>query len=935
MARHAKVRLFRHCLVSTLLIASAGGLLNGQSSPPPVRVTSAASYQSAVAPESLAALFGTSLVSDSGGALPNASGAWPTELNGISVEVNNRKAGILFVTPEQIDFWVPAQTETGSATVTAKRPNGTVIASATVEVRRTAPALFSADSTGRGPGTILNSVIHQLEPFVVQTPENPGEDKRTRLTMYGTGLRFAGPPDSRPADGNVAAYVKVQTTNGADAVNLTVEYAGPAPYYSGLDQVDVVLPASLDGEGIVTVTLATEDLVSNGVTMKVWSMTSPVITSFSPMSLPPGAPLTITGTSFANGLPAGRNRIIFDAGGGLSATVLPLGGDSTTLRTLVPALANSMQSEWYRGPVSVCVETDGRRTCAPQPLLILEPTPVSGQPGELLVQFVERTNQAVIDSLQALGNTQAVENIRQSSALALQNLRQKIADALAGNPQSNTVTLENGSIVAVPFDVAAIRKLEALLSASQPALDDVLHSMEERVQSMQERTATRRARPSVRSTAEMGRSVKEQPTAESAAAFTEQQQLMDFKTLHQSLDDMGKFFAVSQTVIAGAALVGCVAFPPSCFVLAEALSLAQPVFIAATITQVAGVATIEMGPNSLESLSTVPSGNAEIPVWEARQLSVQGHFIASLDTSQGIEYVAKKTLSGWINSALGLGFATSFIFEQFVDPVIAQTVGGMLDLGLRDLIRIDGRWSRDVPLDLNAVNAAYGNRTGPVPGGYVVGASSEAGQPFWITPWQNICAGDPTGWCLVGLQGMTSSERADFWADERLLWSREDAPTTSLMVHVTSADQPNCAAFPDKLLVPFQSVYYTSTASANGDRVVVANPKVELRSALGSGGTYPLSPPSLRLPRFTGERYCSPVQLAPGCTADAYVPSPAERAGDFSSFAGTLFDPRTARPGPGGTTIMTPLPMNMIPPPAMGPGGFFAWRVRSVQGCGL
>src|SRR5215472_6324744 len=80
---------------------------------------------------------------------------------------------------------------------------------------------------------------------------------------------------------------------------------------------------------------------------------------------------------------------------------------------------------------------------------------------------------------------------------------------------------------------------------------------------------------------------------------------------------------------------------------------------------------------------------------------------------------------------------------------------------------------------------------------------------------------------------------------------------------------------------------------------------------------------NLPLPTSANQKYCGPVQLAPGLLAEAYVPTPAERSANFSAFAGLLLDPLTApslTPFPGGI-----IPTNRLPDP-------FAWRISSGSG---
>jgi uncharacterized protein (TIGR03437 family) len=51
-------------------------------------------------------------------------------------------------------------------------------------------------------------------------------------------------------------------------MNLPALYAGEAPGYGGVDQVNVFLPASLRGRGEQTLTLRVNGKASNGVNLR-------------------------------------------------------------------------------------------------------------------------------------------------------------------------------------------------------------------------------------------------------------------------------------------------------------------------------------------------------------------------------------------------------------------------------------------------------------------------------------------------------------------------------------------------------------------------------------------------------------------------------------------------------------------------------------------
>jgi len=231
-------------------------------------VVSAANYQTTLAPAAIAALFGSGLAGDTVQAqLDPVTHQLPTTLAAVSIQAGGLDAQLLYVSPTQINFVMPASLTSGTADVVVQSKTLGLTFRTSVEVRSTAPGLFSRDSSGSGPGAILNAVTFARDPFPVETSANLGDDKRTRLAIYGTGIRYAGNPFLDPAVTNVAGAVKVQARDSAGNIyDLPVEFAGAAPVYFGLDQVNVVLPPQLDGAGVVSVTLTAANVSSNIVT---------------------------------------------------------------------------------------------------------------------------------------------------------------------------------------------------------------------------------------------------------------------------------------------------------------------------------------------------------------------------------------------------------------------------------------------------------------------------------------------------------------------------------------------------------------------------------------------------------------------------------------------------------------------------------------------
>ncbi|HEV2688466.1 MAG TPA: hypothetical protein VGV35_07920, partial [Bryobacteraceae bacterium] len=257
--------MFRFFQVAAASIGLLGICIQGRAQ---ITVVSAARYQPVVAPNSLAALFGSGLSNSTASAQLDASGQLSTELAGATVSINGAAAGLLYVSPGQINFLVPVTTDVGTAAVVVQSLGGASFTGA-VQVRNVAPALFALNASGQGPGAILNAVTFSGGPFLVETPENSGIDKRTRLAVYATGLRYAGNPSHDPTLPNAAIQVQAQDDRG----NVyDVEFAGAAPGFFGLDQLNLIVPAAADGVGVLTLSVAAENRASNTVTFQMGSI---------------------------------------------------------------------------------------------------------------------------------------------------------------------------------------------------------------------------------------------------------------------------------------------------------------------------------------------------------------------------------------------------------------------------------------------------------------------------------------------------------------------------------------------------------------------------------------------------------------------------------------------------------------------------------------
>lgn len=222
----------------------------------PNAVVNAASFFSQVSPGALATVFASNITSGQA----TASAPLPPSLAGVSVTVNGQKAPVLFVDPTQINFQVPWETAigTGSLAITV---NGVASNTIPISVATAAPGLFLYGS-GRA--------VAQNIDFSLNTSGNPAKEG-TAIMAYLTG---SGPVNNQPVDGapgpgqpNLSNVTSSYSATIGSA-SAQVSFAGLAPGFVGLLQVNVVVPTGLaKGDYPLTVTIAGQ--ASNAGTISV------------------------------------------------------------------------------------------------------------------------------------------------------------------------------------------------------------------------------------------------------------------------------------------------------------------------------------------------------------------------------------------------------------------------------------------------------------------------------------------------------------------------------------------------------------------------------------------------------------------------------------------------------------------------------------------
>ncbi|MFN0111767.1 MAG: IPT/TIG domain-containing protein [Blastocatellia bacterium] len=254
-------------ILTALLLTLVGSALTAQAQ---VSAVNAASFATdkVVSPDTISAAFGA-FNTQNNGVFIASTVPLPTTLGGVRVRIGTTDCGLFFVAPSQINFVIPATVADGaSVTLTVTNANNTTT-TGTITVVRAAPGIFSARANGTGAAaaqvTDGGPLTNTYNPDGTERDVSAGtKEKPSVLVLYVTAIRNT--PAANPTDGNGVAE---SVTCKIQGVPATVLYAGPAPGFVGLDQVNVIIPPELAGLNSVNIRLTANNRTSNAVTVKL------------------------------------------------------------------------------------------------------------------------------------------------------------------------------------------------------------------------------------------------------------------------------------------------------------------------------------------------------------------------------------------------------------------------------------------------------------------------------------------------------------------------------------------------------------------------------------------------------------------------------------------------------------------------------------------
>ena len=278
--------------------------------------SSPALLTTAFAPGSLVSLFGNGLAEST---LAAAPGALPVKLATTTVMVNDIPAPLLFVSPGQINLQFPFELAGPQASVTV-RVAGTPSIAVSAPLVESSPSIFTLTGSGEGPGAIVKlngSLVSRGNPV----------QPREFVSIYATGL---GPVSPVVASGAVSpgplalAWVAAPVTASVDGRFAAVTFAGLSPWFTGLYQINVQMPAAL------STSYPRISVAVNGIASPEVSAGGPGLLGASPAEIPVGmdAAVVLRGINLAPG------SVLEVAGEKLSGRILP--GDPDQFQVLIP-----------------------------------------------------------------------------------------------------------------------------------------------------------------------------------------------------------------------------------------------------------------------------------------------------------------------------------------------------------------------------------------------------------------------------------------------------------------------------------------------------------------------------------------------------------------------------------------------------------------------
>jgi uncharacterized protein (TIGR03437 family) len=196
---------------------------------------------------------------------PNASGVYPTSLNGLTVTIGGYPAPILYAEATQLAVVVPFEVS-GATTEAFIQYQGQFSSPFPMTLAQATPGIFTANELGTGQAAAINDENNKFSYNSASTPANAGD--YIEIFVTGAGQTSPAGVDGQPYAGPAPCTQQASVTIGG--VTGPPSYCGGVPgQIAGLTQLNVLVPANLPaGNTPISVTIGGVTAQS-GVTVAV------------------------------------------------------------------------------------------------------------------------------------------------------------------------------------------------------------------------------------------------------------------------------------------------------------------------------------------------------------------------------------------------------------------------------------------------------------------------------------------------------------------------------------------------------------------------------------------------------------------------------------------------------------------------------------------
>ncbi len=230
----------------------AGGVVNAASFAP----------GGAVAPGSIVSVFGNNLAATALGA---STVPLPTSLSGVSMTIGGLPAPLFYATSGQVNAQIPFELPANTRPQLLLTTPVSLAVPETITLAANRPGIFTVNSSGSGQGAITNP---QGQIVDTTSPAPAG----SIVIAYCSGLGATNPAVASgvvPPAAEPLARVTAPVTATIGELPAPVQFAGLAPGFVGLYQVNLQIPPNVNLGDAVPVVLTQGGVSSNTVTISV------------------------------------------------------------------------------------------------------------------------------------------------------------------------------------------------------------------------------------------------------------------------------------------------------------------------------------------------------------------------------------------------------------------------------------------------------------------------------------------------------------------------------------------------------------------------------------------------------------------------------------------------------------------------------------------